>query len=1627
MNVKIRYIILFISLIGVLSFAVSIPASAEHVTCSTSTGEERCSVLIDWHNNFLETPLDPPSEQYFSYDNKRRSFGTLATGRTGAYRNLYQGIWTIRNQEVSNMLVGERSPNSDKFWYEMSSNPNFEPRHISSRFSINAGELTSASRLDYDGNNDVAKLQSSQIAINTWSSGGGYNDNVYFDEYENNEGIIGERIWDWDSWDYRGEFTPTHVDANVQVSNNSSVFVGIYPPTDSEQNEEARRAYGEGRSAYSSADVTLSDNYSTVRPSGYDEDRIGFVTINGSDEVVKSPSIQREQIRHITQDGDIEYGLKEYHRPIERQTADINTIWDAPAVTYHIQIRMFKSDKAPLGISTNGSAISLTRPLPTYRYGNNVWMGYPSVLPTIDDNANRGERFSVSSTRSGEFGNAIFPGHSEQMIQNYNDKYLEQTNHTTSYAPRIPRDSPRRTTEGISEERFYNAEIAGPEYHVIDGRQDSDDKHVFFHHVYSDIPRVERSIKVQDQYENIESGDWQNIMSDDGAVYTMFDGAVGDTPPDNTNYYGEQHESPDEIIRYYEDFEDAVSSTTKFSEDNLAINNPTDEDESTGAIRMKYSIDKIEIKPEIGTYYQLENGGEIKSNITQYSFRDEGYDSYEYSKGNIEQIVQEYINENNIRSQGDPEFKGFYTEIEDVRVTYNIDYEYGKLQTTECPSVENDRDWSERDGDISGKIIDSSGSSNGVVVDDKDTDDDGYLENVYYDYIYDSYSSYLSSETSNSEYINSSSADGIGDCKNNYNHNGVYKYVSGVSWESIDDWEYISDYVTHDDEFQITYNASDDIVEGNPEESTTYDYRGSFSSTHTNETFNEEDFEIKTAYGVDTETRHYINRQIDEDNPHDTRWTRAEATQVTDKRTVILDQEGDTSNTTYGFPEHDTIFNRFDDAQDRSGITPSNGEYIEGQTSVYLDLYNFGPSMSGESVSLYINGESVTTKPLTQLNTDNRYSNYRIVLEEIDISEYIDDGDASMDIKIEYSRTENSDNFNADQRFDYIVKFETNHPVDDVTSRWGYATFRDTRYDSVYKYDSYKCLEDRGPQDANCYNFDAHSVPYMSDQGEFGYHHDNAPPEFLDTIYPSGSMFVHPYLVPSSNSVRLSNSLSSTSRASDGGGKIGKIKDIDDNLNSKDSTNAEVLELDPTLNSNYCAKGPENSRYCDWQSDTMADTTLLGEYNGSVQSIINAKNEDYIGVIPESDERNVYREFRHMEFMFENKGIESWEIAGDATWETTDVKQDDVRIFDKPQIEVQAIGNLSDYFEDREKSIEDYRDRSSTVVQHEFYPSVGDPNGYEQIDKPDDYYIQQFKLKVTDRYGQPISFVDRLGNPSSRREVTSLDTRRGLPISKTLARRYVEDDSNNIDNEWRARKAYKFYKDIREGVCIKGETIGKFKDSSGNVTGEISVGTRPTSDLTESTYVGNPSVVFDTADSNCYMTDDNGELFFTLAIPKEDESYQEVSSVDGHEDVNFTVEIVGSEQYWWKYDSNERLLESSSLTRKSVDNKYNATDTKYGSAVGTLLDYILFFIGIIFILAMMSRVRPNPQNGYTTKELIYTMFSEFSVAINRFMKLIGYLILISIAIITLSIAFSSGSNPFLLLEILFEAINDALF
>lgn len=1597
MTTKIRHIILFLLFIGVLSVAVSVPASAEHVTCSTSTGEERCSVLVNWHNNFLETPLDPPSEQYFSQDNQRRSFGTLATGRTGAYRNLYQGIWTIRNPEVSNMLVGERSPNNDKFWYSTSSSPDFEPQHVSSRFSINTGELDQTSRID-NTDNDVAKLQSNRITINTWSSGAGYGQFRNFNgNYES--GLFEETIWDWENWDFSGNFTPTHIDANVQVSNNSSVFVGIYPPTDSEQNEEARRKYGEGRDAYSSTDVVLSDNYSTVRPSGYDEERIGFITINGSDEVVSSPSVQRKEIRHVTQDGDIEYGLKEYHRPIEKDTADRNTIWDAPAVTYHIQLRMYKSDKAPAGISTNGSAISLTRPLSPFRYSNSVWMGYPSVLPTVDGEADRGERFSVSSTRSGEFGEAIFPGHSEQMIQNYNDKYLDGSNYETSFAPRIPR-------EEITEERFYNGEVDSTDYHVIDTQQGSDQSHVFFHHVYADIPRVERSIKVQNNYNNIESDDWKFVMSDEGVIYTMYDGAVGDTPPDNTNFYKKSHENPSRVNRYYSDFSEVISRTTQFGGGDLADDNFNRDELETGAIRMSYEIDEIEIQPELGAYYELSNGNTIKTNITTLPYQDAGYSSYEYSKENVQNEIQDYIDQNNIDAQNDElTFTGFYTRVRDVRVTYDIDYERIELQTSSCPDRPDD-DWEPPEyADYT-----YNGPSTPKINDEYDI----------YPNVYSDYEDYVR-ETSGFTTLEFNNINGRADCESEDE-----EYLNGKSWSGTD-WEYAQDYVLHDDGYSVTYNGTDDVVSGDPKTATTYSYSGNFASTHIDANFNEEDFEVKTAYGVDTETRHYINRQIDEDNPNDTRWTRAEATQLTDKTSVVLDQEKDTYNITYGFPEHDSIRNRYDDAQDRSGIEPSNGEYIEGQTSVYLDLYNFGPSMSGESVSLYINGESVTTKTLTQLNTDNRYSNFRTVLEEMDISAYIDDGDTSMNIEIEYSGTESSDNFNAEQRFDYIVKFETNHPVDDVTSRWGYATFRDTRYDSVYKYDSYKCLEDQEPMDANCYDFDAHSVPYMSDLGYFGYHHDDAPPEFLDTIYPSGSMFVHPYLVPSSDSVRLSNSLSSTSRASDGGGKIGKIKDIDDNLNSKDSTNAEVLDLDPTLNSNYCAKGPDNGRYCDWQSDTMADTTLLGEYNGSVQSIINAKNEDYIGVIPESDERNVYREFRHMEFMFEDKGIESWEIAGDATWETTDVEQGDVRIFDKPQIEVQAIGNLSDYFDDREKSIEDYRDRSSTVVQHEFYPSVGDPNGYEQIDKPDDYYIQQFKLQVTDRYGQPISFVDRLGNPSSRREVTSLDTSRGLPMSKTLARRYVEDNSNNIDNEWRARKAYKFYKDIREGVCIKGETIGEFTDSDGNVTGEISVGTRPTSDLTESTYVGNPSAVFDTADSNCYMTDENGELFFTLVIPKEDESYQEVSSVDGHEDVNFTVEVVGSDQYWWKYDSNERLLESSSYTRKSVDNKYNATDTKYGSAVGTLLDYILFFIGIIFILAMISRVRPNPQNGYTTKELIYTMFSEFSVAISRFMKLIGYLILISIAIITLSIAFSSGSNPFLLLEILFEAINDALF
>lgn len=1188
-------------LIGILAL-IPAPASADHTTCSEEV-PELCGALIDWQYSFSETPVRGPgiSEFFDSEDpdgnNRTNPFiaedfnPTLADSNRADFRNLYHGISTIKNDSVGEPALGE-GPHPSSHW--LPGDSNYRPVSLSTEFtpqwfSIFDGSFSGLESTTGDGETNFgrsAKLSdgTERVEAATWQDTFWGSDNVNIEESNWNEE-------EWNLHEEGGKFKPKQVIINSSLPDNTTIKFEIYEPVDPDD---------------------VEDN-----PSDH---LLGYAEFNGSEMGGDTaPALISAPIQHDTGSGE-EFGLSEYHVPegigdggpnrYAYETGDIRT--------YHIRAVIERGYVEPEDeeedddgdglvladspVISLDNSIRLSEPIPQYRLSNLQWFGYPVSLPSLaqvedtsESGFDQGDRFKVTSQRDSGFQEDFVLGHTETMVKNFNET-IQSTDNSTSVAPQIPRD-PVNQEDKIEE--FYHGVANGTPtsddedlYHVKSDENKDADNHVFFHHVYSDLPRAEMSAYYQDDYSEIYEN-WNTVVSDDGVVYALTDGAVNNIDHYNTNYRGESHEeknsdSPDPPREYDYDFSMSGSlDVPQYSKDSFS-----EDDLKTNAIRMSYKVKNFEIMPEIGGRYRNEIDIGAGGYIPFVGFSNKVVFEepvYQEPRDFIIDYNQDRIDSN--RPSDSHELTDFYSTILNVTVTYDIEYERLKYQSSSCPSPDmsvgtRDVDPDPPPGNETIELYAVGGPSvKPADPPDHDTEDSTDL----YAHSSSGYSSYTDAEYGSTQ-RNDEGADGRKECSDHSSVGGsTDEYISGIEW--IDsDWDFAEDHTWHDDANQVTFNATDDGVgaivggeeevtdsgddgtcflgvcvggtpgesvivpnvneDGVPSDNTTSLYSvDEFANTlWEDERRTDEAFEVQNAIGSSNfESLTYFDRDTSVGSDlQDTRWTRTEARAIQKRGSISLNYiDGERDESVY-VPDLDAYVGDFNEPVDTTGIDPLNGTVGE-RTDVYLDIINYGPASPNDELGVKVNGTYVNETLILPDTGDDGHGKYDYAYDPAssfsatdytyDISDVVYNS-STIDIEFEYNDSSAAaEDYDLEQRIDYVVTFDTKRALNGLESRWAYSTFRDTRYDALYEFESVDCAVE---PDKDCYDYNNHSIPFTSLDGERGTYNDydtysQPNPEDgnpVTTHYPSRSMISNPYLVPSSDGIenRESSTNSRTTR-----------------------------------------------------------------------------------------------------------------------------------------------------------------------------------------------------------------------------------------------------------------------------------------------------------------------------------------------------------------------------------------------------------------------------------------------------------------------------------------------------------------
>lgn len=682
-----------------------------------------------------------------------------------------------------------------------------------------------------------------------------------------------------------------------------------------------------------------------------------------------------------------------------------------------------------------------------------------------------------------------------------------------------------------------------------------------------------------------------------------------------------------------------------------------------------------------------------------------------------------------------------------------------------------------------------------------------------------------------------------------------------------------------------------------------------YSVMDTSETYSvsEDNFDTYTAYmPKDVLTRvHKQEGKI---------WTDLESKEYSIQKTTFV-REGSTEDyvnipRVKSIPE-DTGEETYNIGGEKYTVEGQDYEAIEGEIdgqNVYLDVYTTGPLKTSNSLSISVEGDEVFTGSVDH-NTDNNLE-FKTVEENIDITDKVDNNGG---INIEFNKGDGD----TKTRFDYIITIETDKSINKLNSRWRYATFRDSRWDHIYKH-SNECTS------SSCTKYGSHGH-YIADDGERKIPDAaNLPSEDIGYFYPSKSVPVRAYLVPTSTSIEtqpgsgfqeditvkpetsIDNAYSSEYSSS---GSIYPDSDVFylDEDNPKESIN----KLGPGIKAGVY-EGKIYSDSCPYMHDSMSEDSIENQYCG----------------FAEAHAADIYNEInihaQTSDFDISDIDFESYVEALDKS-EDQKIPSDEkskiragVNAFSSPynyadlvSLDYSHLKSGTPLGKDRDKSTSkryypEYTKFTIGTSGSTGWQVSGKSPWSEKELKPEDQYIfdgVEFNVVRVDDLSEHFESRDY-----SRSDLESQDTNHrfiddaeysSIPDEEITQLRIQVLDQHGSPVDFKARETSSY--DIHDYITIvDGSHVGSGAWGNGE-----------------------------------YTPNENGVI------------YKVLPTGDKNEDI--TIKFEGDEDEWWNVDSNARLLESAESQEITLENNENNSPGSSSSSFPWL-----FIIFSIYAVAFMG-------------------------------------------------------------------------
>lgn len=761
-----------------------------------------------------------------------------------------------------------------------------------------------------------------------------------------------------------------------------------------------------------------------------------------------------------------------------------------------------------------------------------------------------------------------------------------------------------------------------------------------------------------------------------------------------------------------------------------------DDDPPDGAIRWKYEIDDILYQPSI--YVWERPIGEVDAVYTEL-----GKDSKD-SSGIFE---YEYNNDDFSVDFEDDEGSGFRARL-NMQVVYGVKYEEYVYDYDDCPA------------DTSGENESYDDVLSGDEEDCSSPDDEYHDE-------------------SGSEWKDYENA--------RDDHESEYPPADEVSNDAVECVQYSSKDLIYDNE---NCESNSNIL--SVKTSDFYIVKNATSNYKDDGATNADSFEIYNGYLGSYNTKSSVEKDPG------TFWTGMKSKSILNRSTKFLDA-GETDKFNYDVPTVEGKRGKLEASEDTNTIEGTDIEIpesygyekeeaisgeIKDDMNVSISLYSSGPITPSDSVELSVNDNTILDR--TSMNIDNSgVKLFEPIEKNINITEDVV-GSKTINITIDHSGEDRESNI----RFDYIVKIDTNSTISTVDSRWRYMSYRDSRWDILYEFDS-SCTSE------NCFDYSTHGG-YIADGDSRGFS-GSSPPDKIDPMYPTTGHPVKLYLVPTSSSidsnihnqnsnVNPKNSLSEYERE-DIVDMAGREFDIVFGLSGSETEQVlnEIDGIEPRIanipiKSEYCPRntiievnycGAESGEIASFEEEwkyTQRSTIDEEDIEENAEAIANSDEYEYDSIddatdgvketdnefvtqydpskyyeyanfdTVKDDDTNYYPEYTKFS-IDDEKNTGGWEVSGEASWISEDIPSDSVNdvLFDGVQVRAENIEDISEYItEDRRSELKDQS------ADHEFIDE-SPYDGYEEHKSN----MTQIKFTVVDQFGDPIDFGARKDNSLS--------------------------------------------------------------------------------------------------------------------------------------------------------------------------------------------------------------------------------------------------------------------------------------